>query len=38
VRLIPRDRNVLEDCLHAAQERTREHYKEDIKGFATDQA
>jgi phenylacetate 2-hydroxylase len=38
VRLIPRDRNVLEDCLRAAQERTREHYKEDIKGFAADQA
>ncbi|KAL1642522.1 hypothetical protein SLS61_009673 [Didymella pomorum] len=38
VRLIPRDRNVLEDCLRAAQERTREHYKEDIKGFVADQA
>ncbi|EUC46156.1 hypothetical protein COCMIDRAFT_4778 [Bipolaris oryzae ATCC 44560] len=38
VRLIQRDRNVLEDCLRAAQERTRVHYKEDIKGFAEDQA
>ncbi|KAG9558729.1 phenylacetate 2-hydroxylase, partial [Aureobasidium melanogenum] len=31
VRLIPRDKATMEDCMQSAYERTKEHYKEDIK-------
>ncbi|KAG9909227.1 phenylacetate 2-hydroxylase, partial [Aureobasidium melanogenum] len=31
VRLIPRDKETMEDCMQSAYERTKEHYKEDIK-------
>ncbi|KAG9596107.1 phenylacetate 2-hydroxylase, partial [Aureobasidium melanogenum] len=30
VRLIPRDKATMEDCMQSAYERTKEHYKEDI--------
>ncbi|KAK0659313.1 Phenylacetate 2-hydroxylase [Lasiodiplodia hormozganensis] len=33
VRLIPRDNGMTEDCLASAFERTKQHYKEDVKGF-----
>ncbi|KAI5197556.1 cytochrome P450 [Aureobasidium subglaciale] len=31
VRLIPRDKQTMEECMQAAYERTKEHYKEDVK-------
>ncbi|KEQ71035.1 cytochrome P450 [Aureobasidium namibiae CBS 147.97] len=31
VRLIPRDKQVMEECMQSAFERTKEHYREDIK-------
>jgi phenylacetate 2-hydroxylase len=33
VRLIPRDKATMEDCMQAAHSRTEQHYKEDIKGL-----
>ncbi|KAK8232475.1 putative cytochrome P450 [Phyllosticta capitalensis] len=33
VRLVPRDREQTEDCLEEAFERTKRHYREDVKGF-----
>ncbi len=33
VRLIPRDRAATEECLQEAHARTKEHYKEDVKGL-----
>lgn len=33
VKLIPRDRGMTEECLVSAFERTKQHYKEDVKGF-----
>jgi phenylacetate 2-hydroxylase len=33
VRLIPRDKATMEDCMQAAHARTEKHYKEDIKGL-----
>jgi phenylacetate 2-hydroxylase len=33
VKLIPRDKATMEDCMQAAHARTEKHYKEDIKGL-----
>ncbi|KAK7547787.1 phenylacetate 2-hydroxylase [Phyllosticta paracitricarpa] len=33
VRLVPRDREATEECLGEAFERTKRHYREDVKGF-----
>jgi phenylacetate 2-hydroxylase len=33
VRLIPRDKAVMEECMQSAFARTEKHYKEDIKGL-----
>lgn len=33
VKLVPRDRGMTEECLAAAYDRTKQHYKEDVKGF-----
>ncbi|KAM3419599.1 hypothetical protein BST61_g2938 [Cercospora zeina] len=35
VRLIPRDKPVMEDLLRAAYERTQDHHKEEIRGFTS---
>jgi phenylacetate 2-hydroxylase len=32
VKLVPRDKAAMKDCLQSARERTQEHYKEDVKG------